>query len=55
MRSLRTAIYYLVNTLCCQLYKREYKSFMAVSNPKGLQEQGLLDILRKNEETAYGR
>lgn len=55
MKSLKTAIYYLVNTLCCQLYKREYKRFIAVSDSKGIQEKRLLEILKRNEDTAYGR
>ncbi len=55
MKSPKTLFYYLVNTLCCRLYKADYKRFAAVASAVEVQEERLKEILSKNMETVYGR
>lgn len=54
VKNLKTLFCYLVNTLCCQLYKADYKRFAAVTSVREVQEERLKEILSKNKETAYG-
>ncbi len=55
MRSPKTFFYYLINTLCCRLYREAYESFASVEDAEGLQEKRLREILGKNKGTAYGK
>ncbi len=55
MIGFKTLFCYLINTLCCQLYRAEYKRFMSVTSVHELQETRLKEILKKNEDTAYAR
>jgi hypothetical protein len=54
MGNIRTILYYGVNSLCCLLYRKEYRKFSSVEDAGQLQEAILLDILKRNEKTVYG-
>jgi hypothetical protein len=55
MRNPKTFFYCLINTICCQLYKKEYMKFAAVTSAMEAQEERLKEILSKNKDTVYGR
>ncbi len=55
MRSPKNFFCYLVNTLCCQLYKADYIRFAGITAAEEVQEERLKEILSKNKETVYGR
>lgn len=48
-------IYWLVNTVLCFLYKKEYKRYINCKNIKEVQERKLKEILEKNMNTVYGK
>lgn len=48
-------IYWLVNTMLCFLYKKEYKRYINCKNIKEVQEGKLKEILMKNMNSLYGK
>ncbi|KAB3530512.1 GH3 family domain-containing protein [Alkaliphilus serpentinus] len=54
MKRLKTFVYYCINTLCCLLYRGEYKRFQAIKDVHELQEEKLKEILKAHAETVYG-
>ena len=46
---------YIVNSLSCQMYKKDYKEFLNIKDLRMAQEKILLGILARNQEAEYGR
>lgn len=55
MKSLKTIFYYCINTLCCFLYRSEYKRFSGISDVEKAQLDELMEVLRQNQESEYGK
>lgn len=55
MRSPKAFFCYIINTLCCRLYKAEYKRFVSVESALAVQEKKLKVLLDRNKDTDYGR
>lgn len=47
--------YYLVNSLCSLMYKKEHDRYFSCSDITSAQEELLLSMLKKAEHTEYGR
>ncbi len=45
----------ILNEICCILYRREYRKFMAKQDIQRLQFQYLMELLQKNADTQYGK
>lgn len=48
-------ICWIINTILCALYRKEYKRYMNCSDVKQAQEEKLREILLKNKNTLYGK
>lgn len=48
-------ICYLINSLCCILYKKEYTNFLNLKDIKTVQTEKLLGILNSNRGCEYGQ
>lgn len=46
---------YLINSLCCALYKKDYSRILHLSDIQAAQEDRLFRILSENKETEFGR
>jgi len=46
---------YLINSLCCALYRKDHRRFVRLSEVRAAQEEKLFSILAKNKDTEYGR
>jgi hypothetical protein len=46
---------YLINTLLCRMYRREYQNFIRIINVEEQQRQKLLGLLARNRDTSFGR
>jgi hypothetical protein len=46
---------YLINTLLCRMYRREYQKFIRINNVEDQQRQKLLGLLARNRDTTFGR
>jgi hypothetical protein len=46
---------YLINSLCCALYRKDHRRFARLPDVKKAQEEKLFSILAKNKGTEYGR
>lgn len=46
---------YLMNTLLCRIYRREYLAFTRISDVEAQQRRKLMDLLVRNRNTAFGR
>lgn len=46
---------YLLNSICCWFYRREYRKFVGIRDLQQQQNIKLLEILTKNVDTVYGR
>jgi len=45
---------YLINSLCCALYKKEYKRYINVKSICEIQTKKLCEIIKGNSNTTYG-
>ncbi len=45
---------YGINSLCCLLYKKEYKKHLEIGSVQDIQRAVLLNIIKKNKDTVYG-
>jgi hypothetical protein len=52
---LQRLVCYMINSLCCFLYHREYKKFAGIQDIKKEQAEKLFHILNKNSTCEYGR
>ncbi|MDP4180853.1 MAG: GH3 auxin-responsive promoter family protein [Bacillota bacterium] len=46
---------YIINSVCCLLYRNEYRSFVKSSNIDKLQEKKLFEIIDTNSACEYGK
>lgn len=46
---------FCINSLCCLLYKKEYKQYLETASVKDIQSEVLRNIIMKNKDTVYGR
>lgn len=46
---------YLINSFCCLLYSKEYKSYINSVNISKIQQNKLFDIIEKNKYCEYGK
>lgn len=46
---------YLINSLCCVLYRKDYSRFVRLSDVQAAQDAKLFAILFENKKTEYGR
>lgn len=46
---------YLVNTLCCGLYRKAHRKYAAITDVEQVQKEVLLRILTSNSDCEYGR
>ena len=46
---------FCINSLCCLLYKKEYKQYLETDSVKDIQNEVLRNITMKNKDTVYGR
>lgn len=45
---------YIMNSICCWLYKKEYKRYVGHKAVQEIQNELLMDILKRNQDSAYG-
>lgn len=46
---------YGINSLCCWLYKKEYKRQMGLGSVQEIQKKVLMGIIQRNQNTEYGK
>jgi hypothetical protein len=46
---------YIVNSLCCLLYKKEYRKNLKINSVQDVQNKVLGNIIKKNKDTVYGK
>lgn len=52
---MKRLLYYIIHSICCFLYRKEYLRFTSGESPKEVQERIRKDILKQNKDTVYGR
>lgn len=46
---------YIINSFCCLLYKMDYKKYVQCTSIEEAQEGKLMELIRRNKDTVYGR
>lgn len=47
-------LYYIINSICCRMYRKKYRRFISANNIETIQQNKLNEILRNNEQSQYG-
>ncbi|HWQ89635.1 MAG TPA: GH3 auxin-responsive promoter family protein [Desulfitobacteriaceae bacterium] len=47
-------ICYLINSLCCLLYRKEYQAYIRIKDVGSVQKEKLFSVLSNNKSSAYG-
>lgn len=51
---LKPLLYFVINSLCCALYKKEYLEYIKTKDVEAVQKEKLFSIIVKNKATEYG-